>query len=133
LLWRSGAFSGAAKKKYLKQRKANRAAADSSSDNDSDSDSKATAPQQHAQHSRSRHRQQSEDVTAPLQYRPLVAVPAAPFSMRHDASSTPDDDAVAYMPKLDASEVGWTPEGFELDMPTRPQWQVCACVLSSCG
>jgi hypothetical protein len=31
---------------------------------------------------------------------------------------------VDYMPRLKPAEVGFTPEGFELDMPTRPAWQV---------
>lgn len=32
--------------------------------------------------------------------------------------------AVVYMPRLDPVEVGFTPAGCQLDMPTRPQWQV---------
>jgi hypothetical protein len=31
---------------------------------------------------------------------------------------------VVYMPRLNPAEVGFTAEGFELDMPTRPAWQV---------
>jgi hypothetical protein len=40
------------------------------------------------------------------------------------------------MPRLDPAEVGFTPEGFELDMPTRPNWQVSrssAVANTRCG
>jgi hypothetical protein len=45
--------------------------------------------------------------------------------------------SVVYMPRLDPREVGFTPAGFQLDMPTRPQWQVrtrsllCCCELDA--
>jgi hypothetical protein len=91
----------------------------------------------------------ADDPTQPLQYRPLVAVPAAPFTAAAGTSATAataaaeaDDGSgsvvaaeaaaqadgaaagVLYMPRLDPAEVGFTPEGFALDMPTRPAWQV---------
>lgn len=164
----SGGFSGSAKKEYLKwkrQQKASRA----------DDDSDGQDPPVHA-NQQDKHKPQAElpeaaagqqkelqaphaaassdDVAQPLHYRPLAAVPAAPFTNSGDPLSSSaaagpalqdhastgqcvveqpvassNDQAVTYMPRLDPAEVGFTPEGFLLDMPTRPRWQVCITVF----
>lgn len=163
----SGGFSGSAKKEYLKwkrQQKASRA------DDDSDGQDppvqpilqdkqkpqselpEAAAGQQQKKLHAPLASASNDDVAQPLHYRPLAAVPAAPFTISGDtlsrsAAASPavqdhastercieqplasSDQAVTYMPRLDPAEVGFTPEGFLLDMPTRPQWQVCIAVF----
>eukprot|EP00879_Flechtneria_rotunda_P009922 GHRR01010375.1.p1 GENE.GHRR01010375.1~~GHRR01010375.1.p1 ORF type:complete len:771 (+),score=321.28 GHRR01010375.1:261-2573(+) len=75
-----------------------------------------------------------DDPTLPLLFRPLVAVPAARFSATSaDASAVTatteganraePQHNVVYLPQLNPIEVGFTPEGFALDMPTRPKWE----------
>lgn len=114
----------------------------------------AGTQQQHRQQQRARD-STADDPTQPLQYRPLVALPAAPFTAAGPAAaaeaaaepiqgtdnsaataaeaSTPAAAAgVVYMPRLDPAEVGFTPEGFALDMPTRPAWQVSRGTFGTC-
>lgn len=182
----SGAFSGAAKKDYLKWKRQQKAArGDSSSDEEPVQQQRShqqqpgrmpgsPARQQQAPVSQPQHQHHQQlqrappnvkDAAEPLRYRPLAAVPAAPFSMSaHHATSTStapgstperagpaagaqtcagvglsadmnmvsssqqegEESALAYMPRLDPAEVGFTSEGFKLDMPTRPKWQVGA-------
>lgn len=169
---RSGGFSGAAKKEYLKWKRQQAAARtdDSSSDeghaaaesqtvHDGGASTASTGAGATAQQRRQRvspYSSESAEVTAPLCYRPLVAVPAAPFSMsaQQQSSSTelagsadvadahssqpaatsssqgsaePVPAQLTYMPRLNPAEVGFTPEGCTLGMPTRPAWQVRAC------
>lgn len=139
----SGAFSGAAKKDYLKWKRQQKAARVASS---SDDEAARTQHQQSANHGAL-----SADAARPLQYRALYPVPAEPFCMpaasaqSHDhlsdsstaapfaAAAAPAASAeegggpaaaVVYTPRLDPAEVGFTPAGFQLDMPARPQWQV---------
>jgi hypothetical protein len=40
---------------------------------------------------------------------------------------------VTYMPRVDLAEVGFTPDGFTLTMPTRPRWQVGAAAMKGWG
>lgn len=237
-----GAFSGKAKKDYLKWKRQQKAAA-ASTDDDSDwlpeaSPGTATNPatQDSAAGCNSMHptltspaaepeaasavaigrtwaAHTADDPSAPLQYRPLVAVTAAPFDARlvqgssaaaglkppqqpghADAANTaastaaisvsPCDatarsaksspaaelhpqqqpgqadepqtestattaasctaaavdscgvqavEGIMYMPILDPAEVGFTAEGFELGMPTRPRWQVSVGCHSAMG
>uniref|UniRef100_A0A383VR41 Guanine nucleotide-binding protein-like 1 n=1 Tax=Tetradesmus obliquus TaxID=3088 RepID=A0A383VR41_TETOB len=176
-----GGFSGKAKKEYLKWKRQQKGAAadvsaeeqqqDSAANGSSSNNTQlqagitpaatgsipsvpASTQQQHRQQQRARD-STADDPTQPLQYRPLVAVPAAPFDAAGPAAaaeaaaeptqgtansaataaeaSTPAAAAAAaeaaaaagvvYMPRLDPAEVGFTPEGFALDMPTRPAWQ----------
>lgn len=184
----SGGFSGAAKKEYLKWKRQQKAArrADSSDDDDAVSKQQTQQPQRkpasstqqptsaQQQHDRQKQRTapSAADAAVPLRYRPLAAVPAAPFVMpahMADTSASPTTSAAApgsglaaagapsaadgssggsscgssgrntatvmhsaedkaagvtYMPRVDLAEVGFTPEGFTLTMPTRPKWQV---------
>eukprot|EP00878_Enallax_costatus_P014376 GHUV01015036.1.p1 GENE.GHUV01015036.1~~GHUV01015036.1.p1 ORF type:complete len:378 (+),score=122.93 GHUV01015036.1:225-1358(+) len=171
-----GGFSGKAKKDYLKWKRQQKAAA-ASTDDDSDwlpETTSSTASNPAVQDSTagrlgasSTHappataagaspaapgfpvwqENTTDDPAAPLRYRPLVAVPAAPFDARspidaarsesatasaavgsctataEGSQGSQDDAGVGYMPTLDPAEVGFTWEGFKLDMPTRPQWQ----------
>ena len=147
----SGGFSGAAKKEYLKWKRQQKAAhaEDASTDDETSpalqqSGAQPSASTASAVPGRSRPPAQLETATQPLQYRPLTAVPATPFTMapltpttqpQCDIQGTPAvDDAdciggsapqIQHMPRLVPTEVGFTTGGFALDMPTRPKWQVC--------
>lgn len=155
-----GGFSGRAKKDYLKWKRQQKAAAVSGDDSDwapqvdsskhgsvpvaqpalpdahtpayATAGAAATAGPSHAWPMNTK-----DDPSLPLQYRPLVAVPAAPFTcssssstagpVGHPTAAADAETAVAElvnMPCLDPAEVGFTAEGFQLDMPTRPHWQV---------
>lgn len=131
----SGGFSGAAKKEYLKWKRQQKAAR--TQDSSSDDGEQGVQQQQQQPQPSAASSTPAEDAAVPLQYRPLAAVPAARFAMLPAAAPAADpepatagaDDsdvppAVTYMPRLDPAEVGFTPQGFTLDMPTRPQWQV---------
>ncbi|KAF8066210.1 Gnl1 [Scenedesmus sp. PABB004] len=144
-----GGFSAKKKKDYLKWKRSRKAAA---AGNDSDggaSEAAAGAPPSGAGPPRSRTPAAAaadpaaaaavaaapagswapggpDDPTLPLRFRPLAAVPAAPFAVGPlDAGGGADGaGAVALMPRLDPAEVGHTPEeGWALGMPTRPAWQ----------
>lgn len=145
----SGAFSGAAKKDYLRWKRQQKAARAASSSEDE------AGQQQQQQRSRLAHHASPAADARPLQYRPLFAVPAEPFSTSTTlpppaestaappataapaapaaagsvagaatAGTTHSSSEVTYMPRLSPEEVGFTPAGFQLGMPTRPHWQV---------
>lgn len=169
-----GGFSGKAKKEYLKWKRQQKEAAAGPDSQGTDSDAVPSQPagRREAGKQAAAPDSSADDPTLPLQYRPLVTVPAAPFiaaaagpaaspaatahggstagspascstiecvqlqdtrTGQHAAAAVEpaSEPELVYMPRLDPSEVGFTAEGFELDMPVRPAWQVRTC--DSCG
>lgn len=145
----SGGFSGKAKSDYLKWKRQQKAAR---TDELSSDEEQHKQQQVHSRPPRTKNGQppaassrRPGDAAQPLHYSPLVAVPAAAFSMAAPVQdsgvaaggvlvqgSGNDDSAhnnssstiTTYMPRLDPAHVGFTPEGWTLGMPTRPAWQV---------
>lgn len=152
-----GGFSGRAKKDYLKWKRQQKAAAASEDDSSdfvadegsskqdpsmtvgasstskqapfrptSSTDAAATSATKGTYHTWQVNA--TDDPSLPLHYRPLVSVPAVPFSSAEhpvgQLTAAANAGECVFMPRLNPAEVGFTLEGFELDMPTRPHWQV---------